>query len=240
MTCGARRATTRTQLRTRCAHENATIFDRNKGSVAVTVTTGSPFHSNQMTTRAQLKGWLFASSLFSALAATHLASAAHPGAASAPVSTTPRTDASRVKPVPPQLVLGPTVPLRLRLVEPKLPPVTPQRERLILGMRLPTFIAFGLSGISAGGALATGIAATRGNDPSTCDSRCTEHGVRQRALLLTTGVLTGLAAAGVSIGFTLMLKAPKNPTRDAVRPRLDLGVSDTKAVAKIGWVFSSF
>jgi hypothetical protein len=107
-------------------------------------------------------------------------------------------------------------------------------------MRLPTFIAFGLSGISAGGALATGIAATRGNDPNTCDSRCTEHGVRERALLLTTGVLTGLAAAGLTVGFTLMLKAPSNPTRDAIRPRLDFGVSDTKAVAKIGWVFSSF
>ncbi len=121
-----------------------------------------------------------------------------------------------------------------------MPPVVSNKETLILGMRLPTFIAFGLSGISAGGALATGIAATRGNDPNTCDSRCTEHGVRQRALLVTTGVLTGLAAAGVTIGFTLMLNAPKNPSHDALRPRLDFGVSDTKAVAKIGWVFSSF
>lgn len=193
-----------------------------------------------MTTRTQLKGWLFASSLFSALAFTHLASAAHPGAALAPVSPTPKTDAPRVKPASEKLTLAPALPLRLRLAEPKLPPITARQETLILGMRLPTFIAFGLSGISAGGALATGIAATRGNDPSTCDSRCTEHGVRQRALLLTTGVLTGFAAAGVTIGFTLMLKAPKNPTRDAVRPRLDFGVSDTKAVAKIGWVFSSF
>lgn len=138
----------------------------------------------------------------------------------------------------------PVAPLRLRLTAPTpstaLPPPVPRKETLILGMRLPTFIAFGLSGISAGGALATGIAATRGNDPKTCDSRCTEHGVRDKALLLTSGVLTGFAAAGLTVGFALMLKAPSNPQRDAIRPRLDFGVSDTKAEAKIGWVFSSF
>lgn len=195
-----------------------------------------------MTTRTQLKSWLFASSLFSAIAYSHVASAAHPGAASAPVLTSPKADAEAVNPAPEKNVSAKArvVPasLRLRLVQPQLPPVVARKETLILGMRLPTFIAFGLSGISAGGAVATGIAATRGNDPNTCDSRCTEHGVRQRALLVTTGVLTGLAAAGVTIGFTLMLNTPKN--RDALRPRLDFGVSDTKAVAKIGWVFSSF
>lgn len=194
-----------------------------------------------MTTRTQLKSWLFASSLFSAIAYTHLASAAHPGAASAPVPSSPKASPSLVKRPPATILPGSASQARLRLTAPAaLPPVVQKKETLILGMRLPTFIAFGLSGISAGGALATGIAATRGNDPKTCDSRCTEHGVRDRALLLTTGVLTGLAAAGLTVGFTLMLKAPSNPTRDAIRPRLDFGVSDTKAEAKIGWVFSSF
>ena len=46
--------------------------------------------------------------------------------------------------------------------------------------------------------------------------------------------------AGVGIGITLMLKAPKNPARDAIRPRFDLGLSGQKAVAKVGWVFNSF
>jgi len=197
-----------------------------------------------MTTRTQLNGWLFASCFFSAFALTHTASAAHPGAASAPVSSSPKASSSLVKPSLENIAAAPVAPLRLRLTtpvaHPVLPPVVQKRETLILGMRLPTFIAFGLSGISAGGALATGIAATRGNDPKTCDSRCTEHGVRDKALLLTTGVLSGLAAAGLTVGFTLMLKAPSNPTRDAIRPRMDFGVSDTKAEAKIGWVFSSF
>jgi hypothetical protein len=197
-----------------------------------------------MTTRTQLKSWLFASSLFSALAFSQLAHAAHSGAASAPDSSSSKTAVSTVKPAPaifslPPVLLQPVA--RLRLTEPQLPPApAPRKERLILGMRLPTFIAFGLSGISAGGAVATGIAAARGNDPSSCDSRCTEHGVREKALLLTTGVLTGMAAAGLTVGLTFMLKTPKNPTQDTIRPRLDFGVSDTKAVAKIGWVFSSF
>lgn len=196
-----------------------------------------------MTTRTQLERWLFASCLFSAIAYTHTARAAHPGAASAPASPSPKTNAILVKPARSTILMAPAPALHLRLASPPSPvtlPAVPKKETLILGMRLPTFIAFGLSGISAGGALATGIAATRGNDPNTCDSRCTEHGVRQRALLLTTGVLTGLAAAGLTVGFTFMLKAPSNPAHDGIRPRLDFGVSDTKAVAKIGWVFSSF
>jgi hypothetical protein len=184
-----------------------------------------------LTTRTQLKGWLFASSLFSSLASMQLAHAAHPS------SPLPKASIEGVKPVAKKISRPTRQPLQLT------PPTfqAPRRqEKLILGLRLPTFIAFGLGGLSAGGALATSYAATRGNDPSSCDSRCTEKGVRQKALLVTTGVLTGMAAAGVGIGITLMLKAPKNPTRDAIRPRFDLGLSGEKAVAKVGWVFNSF
>jgi hypothetical protein len=184
-----------------------------------------------LTTRTQLKGWLFASSLFCSFIAAQLAHAAHPS------STLPKASAPVVKPLPPKISRAAPQPLQLT------PPTfhaPPRREKLILGLRLPTFIAFGLGGLSAGGALATSYAATRGNDPSSCDSRCTEKGVRQKALLVTTGVLTGMAAAGVGIGITLMVKAPKNPARDAIRPRFDLGLSGEKAVAKVGWVFNSF
>jgi hypothetical protein len=121
------------------------------------------------------------------------------------------------------------------------PPASPQRrEARIWGLQLPTFIAFGLGSLSAGGAVATGFAARRGNDPMLCDSRCTERAVTQRRLLIATGVLTGMAAAGVGVGITFMIKAPKNPARDVIRPRFDLGLSGQKAVAKIGWVFSAF
>jgi hypothetical protein len=180
-----------------------------------------------LTTRTQLKGWLFASSLFCTLASAGLAQAAQP-------SSTPKAAPLPVKPA-----ASKKSPHALLLTPPTLR--APQRpEKLILGLRLPTFIAFGLGGLSAGGALATSYAATRGNDPTTCDSRCTDRGVRQRALLVTTGVLTGMAAAGVGVGITFMLKAPKDPARDAIRPRFDLGLSGEKAVAKVGWVFRSF
>jgi hypothetical protein len=171
----------------------------------------------------------------SSLAFTSLARAAPEGPA--PASSTSKADADSVNPelerIPPRLAL--------RLSEPSLRlPELARPEKRILGLRLPTFIAFGLGGLSAGGALATRFAATRGNDPNSCDSRCTDHDVRQKALLVTTGVLAGMAAAGVGIGITFMLKAPKNPTRDAIRPRFDLGLSGEKAVAKVGWVFRSF
>jgi hypothetical protein len=85
--------------------------------------------------------------------------------------------------------------------------------------------------------VATSFAARRTNEPTNCDSRCTERAATEKRLLIATGVLSGMAAAGVGIGITLMLKAPKDPRRDAIRPRFDLGLSAQKAVAKVGWVF---
>lgn len=119
-------------------------------------------------------------------------------------------------------------------------PKSKYEEVRIWGLTIPTFVAYGLSGVSAGGAVVTGVVAARGNDPSTCDTRCTEHGVRQKALWITTGVLTGMAVAGLSIGVTFMIKAKTSPAHDSIKPRLDLGISGQKAEAKIGWVFSSF
>jgi hypothetical protein len=177
--------------------------------------------------------------LLSGLALSSFARAASPEAPTAARSIS-RTETASVNPplekIPPRFALRLSEPsLRSLALQPEL-----GSERRILGLRLPTFIAFGLGGLSAGGALATRFAATRGNDPNSCDSRCTDHDVRQRALLITTGVLTGMAAAGVGIGITLMLKAPKNPKHAAIRPRFDLGLSGEKAVAKVGWVFRSF
>ena len=134
---------------------------------------------------------------------------------------------------------------RLLLTAPRLLPRESKRKRhevLVLGLRIPTLVAFGLGGLSAGGAVASGIAAgqSHGNDPSSCDSRCAEQGVRQqRALFVTTGVLTGLAAVGIGVGITLYIKASKDERRDVIRPRFDIGLSGQKAVAKVGWNFSS-
>jgi hypothetical protein len=198
-----------------------------------------------MTIRTRLKSWLCASSLLAGLVSSNGALAAHPERTATALST-PKTQSAAVKPsaerIAPLRVHGAARPLRLQLTEVKpLPiPKSTRNEILWKGLRIPTIIAFGLSGLSAGGALATGFAASRGNDPRTCDSSCAEHDVRQRALLLTTGVLTGMAAAGIGIGITFMVKAPKNRTEPAVRPRFDATISGQKAIAKVGWAFSSF
>jgi hypothetical protein len=204
---------------------------------------------------------VFASALCATLGFAHRASAAHPvlGAVPSPLPSPSRTEPDSVKgaseeipalasPPRPATALTPPAQLpplplpRLVLTQPKeLPPSRSFRHEIVwLGMRIPTLIAFGLSSVSAGGAVLTGYAAARGNDPSTCDTRCSERDVRRRGLLITTGVLTGMAVAGLGVGITFMLKEPRDPKADAVRPRLDLRVSGENAVAKIGWVFSSF
>ena len=195
----------------------------------------SPMNTNRLTR------WLLAGCVCSTLSVAHVARAAEPPKPALPASTSGADTGDVKSPIEKKLLPAPA-PVRVpALTEPDMrASLSAKPEKRILGLRLPTFIAFGLGGLSAGGAIATSFAATRGNDPSTCDSRCTEHGVRQKALLITTGVLTGMAAAGVGIGITLMIKAPKNPSRDAIRPRFDLGLSGEKAVAKVGWVFSSF
>jgi len=52
--------------------------------------------------------------------------------------------------------------------------------------------------------------------------------------------LTGMAAAGLGIGITFMVKAPRNSAEPAIRPRFDATISGQRAIAKVGWVFSSF
>jgi hypothetical protein len=192
-----------------------------------------------MTRRTQLRSWLATASLFATIAMAPLARAEDPEAPV--VLSTSGAVAPSVKPP-----VEPT-PLAQRFVlraPAPLPPLRMPRSKYeevrIWGLTIPTFVAYGLGGVSAGGAVVTGIAAARGNDPETCgDTRCTEHGVRQRALWITTGVLTGMAVAGLSLGVTFMVKAKTGSERDQIKPRLDLGFTGQKAVAKIGWVFSS-
>lgn len=202
-----------------------------------------------MPTRNQPKRWLCANSLLFAFACSHSALAAHselatrtPLPKAAPTLVKPPTQEVSPHHVVARVAPAPLSPLGVPPSEPKplLEPKSTRNEILWHGLRIPTIIAFGLSGLSAGGAVATGFAASRGNDPRTCDSTCSENGVRQRALLLTTGVLTGMAAAGLGIGITFMVKAPRNRTESAIRPRFDATISGERAVAKVGWVFSSF
>jgi hypothetical protein len=198
-----------------------------------------------MKRRIQLKSWLCVASLFSTLGFASFAQAAHSEPSTASPSSS-GASSDRVNPSSEQIPTPLAKPIQLqlkpRLVFPPLHmPKSKYEEVRIWGLTIPTFVAYGLGGVSAGGAVLTGFAATRGNEPSNCvDSRCTEFGVRQRALWITTGVLTGMAVAGLSLGVTFMVKAKTSPSHDSIKPRLDLGLSGQKAEAKIGWVFNSF
>ena len=198
-----------------------------------------------MKRRTQLKSWLSAAALCSISALSSGAYAAHSELTSIALLP-PRAADERVNPAREEIPkpLAKLLPLKLKspVVFPPLHmPKNKYEEVRIWGLTIPTFVAYGLSGVSAGGAVVTGVVAAKGNDPSSCiDSRCTENGVRQKALWITTGALTGLAVAGLSLGVTFMVKAKTSPAHDSVKPRLDLGISGQKAEAKIGWVFSSF
>lgn len=201
-----------------------------------------------MERRIQLKRCFFGAGLCSTLALASVARAEH-SELSVPTDTSPKADAEAVNPsqevipTPTRVPAAVPIPLKLkpRVIYPPLHfPKSKYEEVRIWGLTIPTFVAYGLSGVSAGGAMITGYAAARGNQPSNCvDSRCTEHGVRDKALWITTGVLTGMAVVGLSLGVTFMVKAKTSPSHDSIKPRLDLGISGQKAEAKIGWVFSS-
>jgi hypothetical protein len=217
-----------------------------------------------MTTRIQPRCWLLAAAMFSTLCLAPRVYAADPpreavalaaADASAPAlaapdvpapasSTSPKADDTVVKLPERKDSFSLSVPARLQLAPLKqLPPLHMPKDKhhvvRIWGLTIPTFVAYGLSSVSAGGAVFTGIAASRSNDPKFCDSGCKETAVHQKALLVTTGVLTGLAVAGLTVGVVFMVKDETHPERNNPRPRLDLGISGDKAVAKIGWVFSS-
>lgn len=203
-----------------------------------------------MRRRIQLKCWLSAASACSTLVLSQLAHAADSELAPASPST-PGASSASVKPASEEFpALSANTPsskpirlqLKPRLIFPPLHmPKSKYEEVRIWGLTIPTFVAYGLSGVSAGGAFVTGYAASHGNQPANCvDSRCTEGGVHQKALWITTGVLTGMAVAGLSFGVTFMIKAKTSPAHDSIKPRLDLGLSGQKAEAKIGWVFNSF
>jgi hypothetical protein len=190
--------------------------------------------------RTQLNSWLFAAGFCFAATLSGLARAADPDPAALP---TVSSRAERDDVNPSEVNSLPPAPPRLMLTEPSVRPITTSSGRRnevnVFGLRIPTLIAFGLSGLSAGGAVATNLMARHGNDPSSCDSCNEQGGARRGMLLVSSGILTGLAAVGVGVGITFMIKAPKDPTRDAIRPRFDVGLSGEKAVAKVGWNFRS-
>jgi hypothetical protein len=118
-----------------------------------------------------------------------------------------------------------------------LPPPIATSEPRLLGIRLPAFIALSVSGLGAGGAVVTRIAA---NWPSTdlkgsCTGHCTDGA---HTLQTTSAILTGIAVAAAGTGVVLVLSDPGHaPKRFASLPVLGMSVSPRKAAASASWAF---
>jgi hypothetical protein len=124
-------------------------------------------------------------------------------------------------------------PVRLTLAAPQ--PAPPFR---LFGLRLPAFIAFGVGGLSTGGAVATRIAASSSTQNADCGANCSDARVaRSKTLSFTSTVLAGVAAAGIGTGIVLLLCSPSDSERVGLAPALKLRVGTQKAVAGMVWKF---
>jgi hypothetical protein len=111
--------------------------------------------------------------------------------------------------------------------DPPSPPASP--------LRLPAFLALGVGGLTASGAVVAGVASSTHSEAKLdCGSHC--GAPTDRTLSTTSKILTGVAAASVGVGLVLLLTAP-HKERSSFAPSLGVGVSSTKATAKAIWTF---
>jgi hypothetical protein len=115
----------------------------------------------------------------------------------------------------------------------------PPRQVRRSSFRLPAFMALGVGGLGASGALATGLLASgRYNDPANCTTHCNDdRTISNRTLALTSGILAGVAAAGISAGVVLLLVNPARTEKFSLVPALRLKLSTGKAAAGAVWTF---
>ena len=103
-------------------------------------------------------------------------------------------------------------------------------------LRLPAFLALGVGGLTASGAVVAGVASSSSHAEAKLD--CGSHcgAPTDRTLSTTSKILTGVAAASVGVGLVLLLTAPRKEG-PSFTPSLGVGVSATKATAKAIWTF---
>jgi hypothetical protein len=158
------------------------------------------------------------------------------GSASADVSGAASADA----PVVPPAVTAPVAPAALPppaplpRTEPLKPAVSPPAPaRKSSSLRLPAFIALGVGGLGAGGAVLSHFATvTTYNDPRlNCPGRC--EGAPRVAL---TAALTGAAVIGLGVGVALLVTAPKTE-EPSPAPTVKFALNPRKAAATAVWRF---
>ncbi|HEY4103919.1 MAG TPA: hypothetical protein VGM44_08510 [Polyangiaceae bacterium] len=119
-------------------------------------------------------------------------------------------------------------------IAPPAPATTPSSARL------PAFIAFGIGGLAAGGAVVTGIIANSDyqDAKSSCSPACSDGQLSAgRTMALSSTILTGVAVVGVGVGVTLLLTSGPDPAQTSLVPRLHLAGGASAARADATWRF---
>jgi len=107
--------------------------------------------------------------------------------------------------------------------------------------RTPAYIAFGLGGVAAAGAVVTGLIAQNkfSKAEDTCKPNCSDGTLSSiRSMALVSDILTGVAVAGVGIGAVLFLTAkPTSESASSRRPSFTAGVAPGAARVEATWHF---
>jgi tetratricopeptide (TPR) repeat protein len=141
-----------------------------------------------------------------------------------PTATPAAPEPAAPQPAPPPPAVAPTPP------PPAPPPSEPAEPN-----RVPAYVALGLGGVAAAGAILTGIFAKAEYDDAkdSCDDHCTDEQVSSgRTLAVTSTVLTGFAIVGAAVGATLWLTAGSGSEQASVRPALGLRIEPQSAAAR--------
>jgi hypothetical protein len=125
---------------------------------------------------------------------------------------------------------------------PATPPPSPPAESAPPN-RIPAYIALSIGGLSAAGAVLTGILAQSeyGNAEDECKPNCTDDQLSTgRTMAVTSTILTGVAVVGVGIGAALLFTGGSEPApvpAATAAPRVFVGVGPRGAAAQASWSF---
>ena len=124
---------------------------------------------------------------------------------------------------------------------PSSPPPSPAAEARPPN-RIPAYIALSIGGLSAAGAVLTGVLAQSeySNAEDECKPNCSDDQLSTgRTMALTSTILTGVAVVGVGIGAALLFTggSEPEPVPAAGVPRVFVGIGPRGGGAQASWSF---
>jgi hypothetical protein len=119
-----------------------------------------------------------------------------------------------------------------------IPPPTPAKGS---PKRTPAYIALGVGGAAAIGAVVTGLVANGKfkDAEKTCSPRCSDDKVNSiKSMALVSDVFTGVAIVGVGVGAVLFFTAkPSDEAAASLRPAVQAGVGPGGGKVEATWHF---